>query len=70
MESGGDESVIREYVQKRYGKRGLPADPKGVRKLILHLRQRGFDKETIFAALRGDIPDIVLKHFKTGESID
>ena len=61
---------IREYVHKRYGKRGLPADPKGVRKLILHLRQRGFDEETIFGALRGDIPDAVLKHFETGESID
>ena len=70
MESGGEESVIKDYVQRRYGKRGLPADLKGVRKLIQHLRQRGFDEETIFAALRGDIPDTVLKHFETGESID
>jgi SOS response regulatory protein OraA/RecX len=70
MESGGEESGIREYMHKRYGKSGLPADPKGVRKLILHLRQRGFDEETIFGALRGVIPDAVLKHFETGESID
>ena len=70
IESGGEDSIIREYVHKRYGKRGLPADPKGVRKLILHLRQRGFDEAAIFEALRGDIPDAVLKHFETGESID
>lgn len=70
MESGGEESGIREYVHKRYGKSGLPADPKGVRKLILHLQHRGFDEATIFGALRGVIPDAVLKHFETGESID
>ena len=50
-ELGDEESGIREYVQKRYGKSGLPADPKGVRKLILHLQHRGFDEETIFSAL-------------------
>ena len=70
MASEGEESVIRDYVHKRYGKNGLPADPKGVQKLILHLRQRGFEEETIFRALRGYIPDTVLKHFETGESID
>jgi|WetSurMetagenome_2_1015567.scaffolds.fasta_scaffold234392_2 SOS response regulatory protein OraA/RecX len=70
MESGGEESGIREYMHKRYGKSRLPADPKGVRKLILHLQHRGFDEATIFRALRGVIPDAVLKHFETGESID
>jgi regulatory protein len=70
MESGSEESGVREYVHKRYGKSGLPADPKSVRKLILHLRQRGFDEETVFRGLRGVIPDAVLKHFETGESID
>ena len=70
MESGGEESGIRQYVHKRYGKNGLPADPKGVRKLILYLQHRGFDEATIFGALRGVIPDEVLKHFETGESID
>jgi SOS response regulatory protein OraA/RecX len=69
-ESGGEESVILEYVQKRYGKRGLSADVKGVRKLIMHLRQRGFDEESIFGALRGKIPDAALQRFETGEYID
>jgi SOS response regulatory protein OraA/RecX len=66
-ESGGEESVIREYVLKRYGKSGLPADSKGVRKLIVHLRQRGFEDENIFGALRGEIPDAALQRFETGE---
>jgi SOS response regulatory protein OraA/RecX len=70
LEAGSEESGIREYVHKRYGKSGIPADPKGVRKLILHLQHRGFDEATIFGALRGVIPDAVLKHFETGESID
>jgi SOS response regulatory protein OraA/RecX len=70
MESGSEESGIREYVHKRYGKNGLPADLKGVRKLILHLQRRGFDEATIIGALRGAIPNAVLKHFETGESID
>jgi SOS response regulatory protein OraA/RecX len=70
MESGGEETGIREYVHKRYGKSGLPTDPKGVRKLILHLLHRGFDEATIIGALRGVIPYAVLKHFETGESID
>jgi SOS response regulatory protein OraA/RecX len=67
MDLGSEESGIREYVHKRYGKSRLPADPKGVRKLILHLQHRGFDEATIFGALRGVIPDAVLKHL---ESLD
>jgi SOS response regulatory protein OraA/RecX len=66
-ESGGEESIIREYVLKRYGKSGLPADLKGVRKLIMHLRQRGFDQGNILGALRGKIPDVALQRFETGE---
>jgi hypothetical protein len=54
-------------VLKRYGKSGLPIDFKGVRKLIMHLRQRGFEEETIFSALRGEIPDAALRRFETGE---
>jgi SOS response regulatory protein OraA/RecX len=69
-ESGGEESVIREYLLKRYGKSGLPADYRGARKLIVHLRQRGFEAENIFAALRGKIPDATLQRFETGEYID
>lgn len=69
-ESGGEASAIREYVRKRYGKGGLPADIKGIRKLMTHLLQRGFEQENIFRALSGQIPDDVLRRFETGEYID
>jgi SOS response regulatory protein OraA/RecX len=69
-ECGGEDSVIREYLRKRYEKGGLPVDCKGIRKLILHLRQRGFEEETIFSALKGEIPDAALRRFRTGEYID
>jgi len=64
-ESGGEDSVIREYVLKRYGKSGLPVDFRSIRKLIMHLRQRGFEEENIFSALRAEIPDF--RRFETGE---
>jgi len=66
-ESGGEDSVIREYLLKRYGKGGLPADVKGVRRLIMHLRRRGFEEENIVRALKGEIPDAALRRFETGE---
>ncbi|HTY62120.1 MAG TPA: RecX family transcriptional regulator [Acidobacteriota bacterium] len=69
-ESGGEQSVLNSYLLKRYGKSGLPADVKGVRKLILHLRQRGFEEENILGALRGKIPDATLQRFETGEYFD
>jgi SOS response regulatory protein OraA/RecX len=66
-ESGGEEPVIVEYVTKRYGKSGFPSDFKGIRKLIMHLRQRGFEEENILSALKGKIPDAALQRFQTGE---
>ena len=67
----GDESIIiLEYVLKHCGKKGLPTDRKGIRKLILHLHQRGFDEEHILGALRQIIPAAALQPFETGDRID
>jgi SOS response regulatory protein OraA/RecX len=66
-EEGDRETIIVAYVQKRYGKIGLPVDPKDVRKLILHLRQRGFDDDQILGALKGLFPAAALQPFETGE---
>ena len=68
--SGGEASAIREYISKRYGKSGLPSDTRGIRKLMMYLRQRGFEQENIFRALSGQIPDDVLRSFETGEYFD
>ena len=62
-----DSAVIREYVQKRCGKNGFPADMKGILKLLMHLRHRGFDEENIFRALKDKVPAEALQRIQTGE---
>ncbi len=62
-----DESALIEYVQKHCGKRGMPANPKDINKLIFHLRRRGFDENAILNALKRMIPSAVLRHFETGD---
>jgi SOS response regulatory protein OraA/RecX len=66
-EAGDQSAIIVEYIHKRCGKNGLPTEPKGVRKLILHLRQRGFDEDQILDALRRLFPAAALQPFETGE---
>jgi len=56
-----------EYIRKRYRRNGLPLDPKGIRNLIRHLHQRGFDDDQIFGALRELIPASALQPFETGD---
>jgi regulatory protein len=63
----GDESALADYIRKHCGKKGLPADPKDVRRLILHLRRRGFEEKNIFSALRQMIPAALIERFETGE---
>jgi SOS response regulatory protein OraA/RecX len=62
-----DASIIREYAKRHCGKKGLPADMKGVRKLIAHLRNRGFDEETILGALGEFIPAEILRRLESGD---
>jgi regulatory protein len=66
-ETGDPPALILEYVRRRYEKKGLPTDPKGIRKLVLHLRQRGFDDEHVLSALRKIIPAEALQPFETGD---
>ena len=69
-ELGGGAPVLARYLRKRFGSRPLPADAKGVRRLILHLGRRGFEMQDILRALRGEVPAAVLERFETGECID
>jgi regulatory protein len=63
----GDESALLRYIEKHCGKQGPPADLKGIRRLVLHLRQRGFHEDSILGALKQLIPAAVLERFETGE---
>lgn len=66
-EVGDQTAIILDYVQKHFGKKGLPSDQKGLRKLVLHLRRRGFDDENILSALVRFIPAAAMQLFETGD---
>lgn len=64
-EEGKDTSL--DSCMKLYCKKnGLPSDPKGIRRLISHLRRHGFDGDDVFRALRQAMPG-ALQSFETGE---
>jgi SOS response regulatory protein OraA/RecX len=60
-------SALADHVRKRFGKSGLPSDIPGVRRLILQLRRRGFDDDTIRGALKTIVPAALLERLETGE---
>ncbi len=62
-----EESVLTEYLNKRFGKKDLPRDPKGFANLVLHLRRRGFDEENISRVLRRMFPAELMKYLDTGD---
>jgi regulatory protein len=64
---GGEESSLELCIKQYCRKRGRPSDPKDVKKLVLHLRRRGFDEDDIFHALKQAIPGAVSRRFETGE---
>ncbi len=45
-----------EYLERRSRTRPLPADRKGIHKLILSLQRRGYSQEVIWDVLRQKIP--------------
>lgn len=63
----GEEFALVEYIQKHCWKQGPPSDAKGVRRIVAHLRRRGYDESLIFRALGRVIPADVLQNFETGE---
>jgi regulatory protein len=63
----GNEPALGNYLQEYCKKRGHPADLKSLRRLLLHLRSRGFDEESILSALRRVVPPALWRRFETGE---
>jgi SOS response regulatory protein OraA/RecX len=63
----GNEPVLENYLQEYWKKRGHPADLKGLRRLFLHLRSRGFEEESILIVLRRMVPPALWQRFETGE---
>ncbi len=63
----GDDVALAGYLDQLRRKHELPSDRKGIRKLILHLRRRGFKEETIHTALERVISPAAWECFETGE---
>ncbi len=52
---------LEDYVDRYCGKRGLPRNPAGVRKLVQHLQRRGFHGGSIQKTLERMLPAEILK---------
>jgi regulatory protein len=66
----GHEAALAGYVREYCGRRGFPADLKSLRRLILHLRRRGFEEELIVNVVQPMIPASLWQRFETGECIE
>jgi regulatory protein len=59
--------AVADYVRKHIGKSGLASDIQSVRRLVLHLRRRGFDDDAIWGGLKRTVPAALLHRLETGE---
>ena len=60
-------SALTDYLERHCSKKGPPHEPKDIRRLVGHLRLRGFTEDAIFRGLRRIIPPVALERFETGE---
>jgi SOS response regulatory protein OraA/RecX len=71
MERAGAEldegSVLSAYLKRRFLNKKPPEDSKFLRRLVLHLRRRGFDEENISRVLNRMFPAELMRHLDTGE---
>jgi regulatory protein len=63
----GDADVLNRYLDKLARNTGLPTDQRGIRKLMSHLRNRGFQDEQIWQSLRERIPADHWRRHETGD---
>jgi SOS response regulatory protein OraA/RecX len=62
-----EESPLDLCIKQYCTKRGRPSDTKDFKKLVSHLRRRGFDEDDIFHALKQAFPGAASQRFETGE---
>lgn len=60
-------AALADYARKYFGKNYAAPDWKKARRLIAHLRQRGFEEDIIMRALKRVIPAALWKRLETGE---
>jgi regulatory protein len=62
-----DRTILGEYLERHFRKNEIPADRRGILKLVAHLRRRGFHDQTIYATLREIIPPASWRTYSMGE---
>lgn len=61
------ESLLADYLERHCGRNGWPGDRRQLRRLISHLRSRGFPEEFIYRILKHRIPAVVWRGYENGE---
>ena len=62
-----DTSALEAYLDRRSRSHPLPEDRKGIQKLALSLKRRGFSPEAIWDVLRRRIPSSAWQEIETGD---
>lgn len=62
-----DARALADYLDRRERTQPLPEDRKGIHKLIMSLRRRGFPEEAIWNVLRRRIPAASWQKFEPGD---
>jgi SOS response regulatory protein OraA/RecX len=62
-----DTDALEAFLERQSRTRSLPCDRKGIHKLIMSLRRRGYPEEAIWSVLRLRIPAAARQNFDTGE---
>jgi SOS response regulatory protein OraA/RecX len=70
VQSEGEKGMfLARYLDHYFRRKESPRDRKSLRKLIAHLRRRGFREDEIYSALRGRLPAEVWSRFDTGDDL-
>lgn len=63
----GDDYALAEYLKKYFGKKGIPENSNSVRKLVSHLRRRGYHRDSIIGVLKHTLHAEWMRYFNSGD---
>lgn len=67
LQETSDAEALEAYLERRCRTRPLPDDRKGIHKLFMSLRRRGFSTGTVYQVLRHRIAATAWQDFDTGD---
>ena len=63
----GEDYGLADYLKKYFGKKGMPEDWISARNLVLHLRRRGYHRDSIVRVFKQSLPKELTRYFNTGD---